>query len=516
MAIIGTLVKKGIKIRETLEQEYSNPVELQKAELQKLLIHARNTSFGKNFNFNAILKGFKQSGNEFYRLYKDSIPIFDYNKIYSEWWRNCLDGHENVCWPGRIKYFALSSGTSEDSSKRIPVSGEMIKSIQKTSFRQILTLSKYTVPNQLFTSGILMLGGSTHLNHHGTFFDGDLSGITASQLPYWFQQFYKPGKKIAKNPDWNKKIDEIAAKAKDWKIGIIVGIPAWIQIMLERIIQHNHLNTIHDIWPDLCIYVHGGVAFDPYRKSFDRLFAKPMIYMETYLASEGFVAFQAHPNTKSMRIVLNNGIFYEFIPFNHNNFDTDGNLKPNPETVLINNIKEGTGYAPLLSTNAGAWRYLLGDTIKFTSKEDSEIIITGRTKHFLNLCGEHLSIENMNKAIESVAEELNITINEFAVAGIKNGTLWAHQWYVGTEERIDEQLLSLKIDERLKALNDDYRVERGAALTAVKVKILPNIIFYDWMKEHGKIGGQNKFPRVLKNENLLNWEVFLKEMLLNS
>ena len=199
--------------------------------------------------------------------------------------------------------------------------------------------------------------------------------------------------------------------------------------------------------------------------------------MATYLASEGFIAFQAQPNTRSMRIVLNNGIFYEFIPFDHNNFDADGHLNPKPETILIDDIEERKEYASLLSTNTGAWRYLLGDTIKFTSKENSEIITTGRTQHCLNLCGEHLSIENMNKAIESVAGDLNLTINEFAVAGIQNSTLWAHQWYVGTEETIDEQLLSLKIDEKLKALNDDYRVERGSALTAVRAKAFLTLFF---------------------------------------
>ena len=511
MAIIGTLLKKGIKIRETLEQEYSNPLELQKAELQNLLIQARGTEFGSYYRFRDLLAGFKHSGGEFYRLFRESIPIHNYNDIYNRWWHKCLEGQSNVCWPGNVKYFALSSGTSESSSKHIPITKEMIKSIQKTSIRQILTLSKYNVEDSVFTSGILMLGGSTNLLQKGTYFEGDLSGITASQLPFWFQHFYKPGKKIAMKADWFKRIDEIAEKAPEWKIGIIVGIPAWIQIMIERIIEKHNLSTIHDIWPDLSIYVHGGVSFDPYRKSFEKLFGKPMICMETYLASEGFVAFQAEPDVRSMRIVLNNGIFYEFIPFNDRNFDSEGNLLENPETLLIDEVEEGQEYALLLSTNAGAWRYMIGDTIKFTSKERSEIIITGRTKHFLSLCGEHLSVENMNAAIEMASDELNIPIKEFTVAGEPHGTMWGHTWYVGADGEVEDGRLRDYIDNKLMELNDDYKVERSSALKEVKVKSLPSDVFYQWMKKNGKVGGQNKFPRVLKNKNLNNWQEFLKE-----
>ncbi len=511
MAIIGTLLKKGIKIRETLEQEYSNASELQKAELQKLLIHARGTEFGAHYKFNQILKGFKTSDQQYYELFKKQIPIFDYNKIHDEWWYKCLEGKGNVCWPGRVKYFALSSGTSESASKHIPITQEMIKSIQKTSIRQILTLSKYNIDDSLFTSGILLLGGSTNLMHKGTYFEGDLSGITASQLPFWFQHFYKPGRKIAQNTDWNRKIDEIAEKAPQWKIGIIVGIPGWIQIMLERIIERNNLKSIHDIWPDLSIYVNGGVSFEPYKKSFERLFSKPMIYLETYLASEGFVAFQARANVRSMRIVLNNGIFYEFIPFNDSNFDSNGNLKENPQTISIEEIEENKEYALLLSTNAGAWRYVIGDTIKFVSKEESEIIITGRTKHFLSLCGEHLSVENMNRAIEMVSQDMNLPINEFTVAGEPCGTLWSHEWYIAAEGKVNSDLFRDKLDACLMELNDDYKVERSSALKEVKVRTLPPTTFYDYMKQNGKIGGQNKFPRVLKNDNLKSWKNFLKE-----
>lgn len=509
MAILGTLLKKGIRLREMMEQEYTSPFDLQKKELKELLIAASQTDFGKYYNFQDILNAFRKGDKNFYSMFRQNIPIHSYNKIYNDWWKLALKGEKNICWPGRIKYFALSSGTSESSSKHIPVTKDMTKAIQRTSIRQILTLSKYDLPSDFFTSGILMLGGSTHLNRKGNFFEGDLSGIQAAKLPFWFQHFYKPGKRIAKTRNWDAKLDEITRKAKDWDIGIIVGVPAWIQILMERIIKYYKVADVHEIWPNLNVYVHGGVSFDPYRKGFEKLLGKPIHYIETYLASEGFVAFQAYPNRRSMRIVLNNGIFYEFVPFEDKNFDANGEVKPEAETFMIDEVEEGKEYAILLSSCSGAWRYLIGDVIKFTSLEESEIVITGRTKHFLSLCGEHLSVDNMNKAIELVANDLNIAVKEFTVAGIHHDNLFAHHWYVGTDDVIDKKLIRDKLDEHLKILNDDYAVERSAALKEVFVEVLPVKTFYDWMQSKGKVGGQNKFPRVIKNAQLEDWKSFL-------
>jgi hypothetical protein len=510
MAILGTLLKKGIRIREMMEQEYTSPFDLQKKELKELLITASATEFGKYYNFSHILDGFRKHDKEYYRRFKTSVPIHTYNKIYGDWWKLAQKGVKNVCWPGRVKYFALSSGTSEASSKYIPVTKEMTKAIQKTSIRQILTLSKYDLKPELFEAGILMLGGSTHLNKRGSFFEGDLSGIQAARLPFWFQHFYKPGKRIAKTRAWDAKLDEIARKAPDWDIGIVVGVPAWIQILIEKIIKYHHVQHIHEIWPNLTVYVHGGVSFDPYRKGFEKLLGRPIYYIETYLASEGFIAFQAYPNRKTMRLVLNNGIFYEFVPFEDKNFDQNGEIKPDAETFLIDEVEEGKEYALLMSSCAGAWRYLIGDVIKFTSLEEAEIVITGRTKHFLSLCGEHLSVDNMNKAIELVANELNIAIQEFAVAGIPFESLFAHHWFVGTDDKVDPKILKEKLDHHLKVLNDDYSVERSAALKEVIVDVLPVRAFYGWMESKGKVGGQNKFPRVLKKIQLEDWQSYLK------
>jgi hypothetical protein len=258
------------------------------------------------------------------------------------------------------------------------------------------------------------------------------------------------------------------------------------------------------------VYVHGGVSLDPYRKGFEKILGKPIQYIETYLASEGFIAFQAYPNRRSMRLVLNNGVFYEFVPFEEKNFDDAGEIRDNAETLLIDQVEEGKEYALLLSTCSGAWRYLIGDVIKFVSLEESEIVITGRTKHFLSLCGEHLSVDNMNKAIEMVSDQLNISIKEFTVAGIPHQSLFAHHWYVGTDDRVDGIMLRDKLDETLKVLNDDYAVERSAALREIFVDVLPINKFYEWMEYKGKVGGQNKFPRVMKKAQLEDWTAFLQ------
>jgi hypothetical protein len=512
MPILGTLLKQGIKLRMSIEQEHKLPFILQKKLLFNLLNRAKYTAVGKAYGFDDILQAFHKKDKfdrSFYEIYKAHVPLFNYKKIYETWWHRAKDGENDVAWTGHVDYFALSSGTSEASSKYIPITHDMVKAIQRTSLRQILSLSNYRdLPGRLYGKGMLMLGGSTHLNHRGAYFEGDLSGITASQIPFWFQHFYKPGKKIAKNTDWDAKLHEITLKAPKWDIGFVVGVPAWIQIMMENIIDYYKVDTIHDIWPNLLVYTHGGVAFTPYKKSFEKLLAHPITYIETYLASEGFVAFQAQPEG-DMRLVLNNGIFLEFVPFNEQNFTLEGELKDEAETFLIDEIEENKDYAILLSTCAGAWRYLIGDTVKLTSKERSEIIITGRTKHFLSLCGEHLSVDNMNQAIKIIEEELNMDVKEFTVAGIPYDTLFAHQWYIGTDTKVDNQLLATRLDETLKMLNDDYKVERSAALKHIQVKTLPTKVFYQWMESKGKIGGQHKFPRVLKNQLHEDWKAFI-------
>lgn len=507
MEILGSIIKRGFQLRKTIRKVRRNvtATQMQRKTLVKLLKKARFTRFGQHYEFEAILASQQPE-----KIFQKIVPVSDYNKIYENWWHKTLQGEENVCWPGRIKYFALSSGTSGSSSKHIPVTISMIKSMRKTGVRQVLSLVNYDIPEELFAKGVLVLGGSTELENKGHYYQGDLSGINQAKMPFYTTPFYKPGRQIARERDWNAKIDEIVKSAPDWDIVMLTGIPAWNQIVLEKIIERYQLKHIHEIWPNLRFFIYGGVALEPYRKGFEKLFGQPIHYVETYLASEGFIAYQSRKDIKGMELVLNNGIFLEFVPFNEQNFNFDGSLKENPQALLIDEVKEGEEYALLLSTNAGAWRYLIGDTIKFTSLEYREIVITGRTKHFLSLCGEHLSTENMNRAVQMLSEQYNTPINEFTVFGIESGSLFGHRWYLGMDIDVDPTELTALLDHHLKDLNDDYAVERHHALKEVQVEIVPTSWFYEWMEKHGKLGSQNKFPRVLQKENAVDWENFVK------
>ncbi|MEO5893564.1 MAG: GH3 auxin-responsive promoter family protein [Ferruginibacter sp.] len=496
-------------IARALNLPLSDPRRQQIKVLKKLLRKARFTQFGQLYKFDEILMS-RHPGKKFQQL----VPTFDYNKLYAEWWYKAKNGIPDVCWPGIIHYFALSSGTSDASSKFIPITKDLIRSNTITSFKQLLSLAKYEdVPRSAIGKGWMILGGSTQLQKGPTYFAGDLSGIQQKNIPFWFQGLglYKPGKKIAKEKDWAKKLEEIVDNAPNWDIGFIVGVPAWLQLCMEKIIDRYKLNNIHDIWPNLAFYVHGGVAMEPYKKGFEKLLGKPVTYIETYLASEGFLAYQNRQDAIGMHLALNNNIFFEFVPFDDNNFDIDGNMVEEPETFMIHEIEENKDYAILISTNAGAWRYAIGDTVRLVNKERSEIIITGRTRHFLSLVGEHLSVDNMNKAIEMVSEELNISIPEFTVAGEPYGMFFAHHWFVATNDNVNNEDLRFRIDEKLKELNDDYEVERKHALKDVIVTVLSENTFMEFMRSKGKIGGQHKFPRVLKGKMLEDWQKFLKK-----
>ncbi len=501
-----------IKLPKSIARALNIPVSDARSQqikvLKKLLKKARFTEFGQRYRFDDVLMS-NHPGKKF----QQNVPTFDYNKMYDAWWYKTKEGSPDVCWPGVIKYFALSSGTSDATSKFIPITRDLIRANTITSFKQLLSLTRYAkVPKSSVGKGWLILGGSTQLQRGPTYFAGDLSGIQQKNIPFWFQGLglYKPGKKIAKEKEWSRKLEEVVNNAPNWDIGFIVGVPAWLQLCMEKIIEKYELKNIHEMWPNLAFYVHGGVAMEPYKRGFEKLLGKPLIYIETYLASEGFLAYQNRQGTNGMHLALNNNVFFEFVPFDHKNFDLDGNMVEEPEAYMIHEIEENKDYAILISTNAGAWRYAIGDTVKLVDKERSEIVITGRTKHFLNMVGEHLSVDNMNKAIEIVAENMNIYIPEFTVAGVPHGTFFAHQWYVATDDEVDVDELTARIDKRLKELNDDYEVERRHALKDVMVKVLSEDTFMNFMKSKGKEGGQHKFPRVLKGKMLEDWQNFLK------
>ena len=493
-------------ISKALGIPQKSPKRAQLRVLKKLLRRARYTAFGQKNKFEQILLS-RHPGKTF----QQNVPTYNYNKIYKEWWYQTLDGKEDICWPGKIKYFALSSGTSESASKYIPITNDLLKGNKVIMIKQLLSLLTYQgISLSSIGSGMLTLGGSTDLQKGPGYYAGDLSGITAKKSPFWFQPFYKPGKKIAKEKDWNKKLVDIVEKAPDWDIGFLAGVPAWIQMCLEMVIEKYKVKNIHEIWPNLTFFVHGGVSFEPYKVGFEKLLGKPITYVETYLASEGFLAWQDKQNAKGMRLSYNQHIFFEFVPFDENNFDADGEMVENPEALMIHEVEEGKDYALLISTNAGAWRYLIGDTVRFVDKENAEIIITGRTKHFLSIVGEHLSVDNMNKAIHLVSEEFNLSIPEYGVRGENVDSLFGHHWYVACDQEVDGVALAKAIDEKLIALNDDYAIERKSALKRIRVTVLKENVFMDFMQAKGKIGGQHKFPRVLKGDVLKDWEIFIQ------
>jgi hypothetical protein len=277
-----------------------------------------------------------------------------------------------------------------------------------------------------------MLGGSTELQEGPGYFAGDLSGITAKKAPLWFSPFYKPGKKIAKTRDWNEKLEAIVEQAPNWDIGFVVGVPAWIQMCMEMVIKRYNLNHIHEIWPNLAFFCHGGVAFEPYKKGFEKLLGKPLTYIETYLASEGFIAYQDRQHPEGMKLVLNQHIYFEFVPFDEQNFDENSNLRPDAKAIGLENVVEGKDYAIMITTAAGAWRYMIGDTVRFTNVDACEIKITGRTKQFLSITGEHLSLENMMEGLRLTAEEFQTDFTEFTVKGLKEESFFAHHWYIAT------------------------------------------------------------------------------------
>lgn len=477
----------------------------QQKTLRKLLLKAGDTQYGKQFRFSDIL-----FSEHLVQEFQKNVPISSYSDIYT-WWQRAYNGEESVTWPGKIKYFALSSGTTEGASKYIPVSKQMVKAITKSSIRQLVYIGRNrNIPKECFTKHFLMIGGSTDLNFNGINFSGDLSGITTSNVPALFQGLAKPDPEIRAKKSWDEKIDSIIQEAHNWDVSVVAGVPAWIQIVFEKIIDHYKLNHIHEIWPNLHVYLWGGVSIEPYKKSISDLCGRPIQYWETYLASEGFFAFQSSQNAKGMRLICNNGIFFEFIPFNSENFDEDGNLRKNPLVCSLKDVKLNIQYALIISTCSGAWRYMIGDTVEFVNIRQPEIKITGRIKHFLSICGEHLSVENMNTAIMETSSHFGMTSNEFTVAGIQLNGRHAHEWFVGTNtESVDEKIYKKYLDDILCKLNDDYAVERKHALSEVIVHIIPNTYFNEFLKIKGKQGSQTKFPRVLSSGWFSDWKEFL-------
>ncbi|HEX8461348.1 MAG TPA: GH3 auxin-responsive promoter family protein [Segetibacter sp.] len=491
MALLGGVIKKAIDFNGFISREVK-PYKAQKAVLLQLLKKAKLTAFGLHYKFGEILES-----PDPISAFQQNVPVFDYDKMFDEWWNFLLKGHQNITWPGGQKYFALSSGTTSNK-KYIPVTADMIAAIKNAGMQQVLSLKNFELPNDFFEKQILMLGSSTKLIQQIDHEEGEISGISAANIPGWFSKFYKPGAEIASIENWDEKVKRIAEEAPGWDIGSISGIPSWVELMLKEIISHNNLTTIHDIWPNLHVYTSGGVAFEPYRKSMEKLLARPLIYIDTYLASEGYIATQKRPGTSAMALIVDNGIFFEFVPFVEENIDDEGRVKPGAKVLTLEQAAENTEYVLLISTVAGTWRYMIGDTVIITDKKRSEIQISGRTKHYLNVVGEQLSVQKMNMAIQKLEHDFDIEIKEFVASTVFENEEFKMKFVIGTDKQIDTSKAAQIIDTELNDNNKNYAVARTKALKGVGVEAIPVNHFYDWSEQFKKLGGQAKIPRVMK------------------
>lgn len=510
MAVLGRILKETTKFANQLDARRKSDYTTQIKTLLKLLDKAKFTEFGVHYDFDSITKSVLPHVE-----FSKRIPITNYDDFHRDWLHRTIAGERDITWPGKIKYYALSSGTSGTPSKRIPVSDAMVKKIQRVSVNQLLTLHDYDLDTDFYEKSMLMIGGSSALKQTEHFKEGDLSGILTGNVPFWFSKFSKPGKQITDITNWDEKVAAIVKNAPNWDIGVVSGVPAWVYLVLKAIIQEYKLNTIHDLWPALSVYVSGGVSIKPYKEDILKLFSKPVHFQETYLASEGYFAYQKHEHEEGMRLRLQAGVYFEFIPFNDDNFE-DGKVKTNCEILPLHQVKTGIEYALVISTCAGLWRYILGDTIRFISTETYEIIITGRIAHYLSICGEHLSVENMHDALYETGKKLNTTLSEFTVFGEKSGEAIQHHWYIGTSEAIGAEKIAHVLDDVLCAKNDDYAAVRKRTLHAPIVYPIPAETFSDYLSEKIQRSGQTKFPRVLQSHQIEGWRTFLKNTVFNA
>jgi hypothetical protein len=510
MALIGEILKKTIEIAGKISP-LPDPKTAQKNVLKQLMEKAENTAFGKFHQFSRLLS----DNDDLRQAFSSEIPYHSYDIMFDRWWYKVLEGGENVTWPGKVSYFALSSGTTS-SKKYIPVSSEMLKSIRSAGLQQIKSVASFDLPSEFFEKEALLFGSSTDLKKVNNHYEGEISGISISQLPSWLESFCRPGKDISAINDWDAKVEAIVKEAPSWDIGSISGIPSWIELMLKRVMEYYNLKTIHEIWPNFMILTSGGVSFEPYKKSFDSLSARSITVIDTYLSSEGYLATQIRKDTDAMALITDNGIYFEFVPFSDENIDENGSVRSGVKALTIEEVEEGVQYVIIISTVAGAWRYMIGDTIVFTDKERAEIKITGRTKHFLNVVGSQLSVIQMNRAIKELSEEFHILIKEFTVAALLENGMYIHRWYLGveglTEKNLADQLAS-RLDAILKENNKNYQVARTKALKSLEVKLIPNDLFHLWVEETRQKGGQVKMPRVMRENEFRDWEKYIENKL---
>lgn len=499
MAFVNTLLTWFIGQRYPQIEEYATrPKETQDRLFHSLIRSAKDTLWGIRHHYSEIrtLEDFKKK-----------VPLQDYEslKLYI---RKMMDGEENILWPGEVKWFAKSSGTTQDKSKLIPVSDETFQQCHFKAGRDMLSLYLNNRPDsQIFTGKALVLGGSHQKNQsHFSAQFGDLSALLIENLPLWADLYRVPDKSIALMDDWEVKLNKMAQSTIPLNITNISGVPTWTLLLMRKVLEITGKSHILEVWPNLEVYFHGAVNFSPYREQFKALIpSDTMYYMETYNASEGFFAIQDQWNSEEMLLLLDYGIFYEFLPINQLDLD-------NPITLNLEGVEIGKTYAMIISTNSGLWRYQLGDTIRFTSLNPHRIQITGRTKQFINAFGEELMVDNAEKAMALTCKKTQSSVREYTVAprfypGKNNGL---HEWLIEFEkepENIEE--FSVILDEELKALNSDYEAKRfkNLALEPPQIFKAEPGTFYQWLKIRGKLGGQHKIPR------LCNSRIYIDQIL---
>jgi hypothetical protein len=508
MALIGEILKKSVELADKIFAN-PDPVEAQIKVLKDLLSTAEPTAFGKYYQFKKILQAPDPRD-----VFAHSVPFHSYDSMRERWWQKVIEGGEDITWPGKVTYFAVSSGTTS-ARKHIPVTNDMLASIRRGGIQQIKGVADFDLPADFFETEILAFGSSTDLKKVHDHYEGEISGIAVSQLPDFLEGIYRPGKNITSINDWDERVDALARKSKEWNIGTISGIPSWIELMLKRVIAFNKVSNIHEVWPNFSVFTSGGVAFEPYQKSFEKLCGKAITVIDTYLASEGYLATQIRKETDAMALISDNGIYFEFVPFVAENMEDDGSIKQTARALKIEEVEDGVDYVLVISTVAGAWRYMIGDTVMFTDKKRAEIKITGRTKHFLNVVGSQLSVIQMNRAIQKLSQKYNINIREFTVAAIMEEGEYLHRWYLGVDGNhdLDAKNIARELDDNLKSNNKNYKVARTKALKSVEVKVVPDVVFQQWTEETKQKGGQVKFPKVMKEHDFKEWEKFVAETL---
>ena len=465
------------------------PHEVQDELLLSLIKSAENTQIGRKYDFSSMKN---------YTTFSERIPVSTYEELEPliELTRK---GEQNVFWHSNIKWFAKSSGTTNAKSKFIPVSSEALENCHYKASKDLLCLYlNNNEDSQLFTGKSLRLGGSKQLYEDNNTFFGDLSAILIDNMPIWAEFSSTPSSKISLMGDWETKLPAIINETMNENVTSLAGVPSWMMVLLQKSLETTGKSNLLELWPNAEVYFHGGVSFEPYKEQYKKLFPKDSFkYYEIYNASEGFFAIQDQNDSDELLLMLDYGIFYEFIPM-----DTFGTL--NQRVIRLNQVELHKNYALVITTNSGLWRYLIGDTIRFTSLSPYRIKVTGRTKHHINVFGEELMVENTDTAVAKTCKEFNCEIVDYTVAPIfmTNKQKGAHEWIIEFKTKPNSiENFRKALDENLQSVNSDYEAKRYNSMTLnqLVLNVARENLFYDWLKQQDKLGGQHKVPR-LSNE----------------